>query len=1521
MATSNSGCPSGSDRAFGPRVDPTCRSFDFTLQFEDIFFACLPAVIFLILLPLRIAPLLLGRFRQKPADRINVVFPLWSKLLGAKLAVLTTLVAAQLAFLALRARNPAFSVNFTLAADVLGVIATVAAMGLSFTDHTRRLRPSTLLGLYLSALLVLGTARTRTFWLLLPPGSDDRSVPAVATLVFALTCTALFLESIEKKLDVTESSDAAYGRSSHEGNNIEDSSLKGRSLAPEQMSGIWARTSFTWLTATFRAGYNRIIMLNDLPPLDTGLESQLMAKSLAATWDKYDRQAKHSLLRACFRAYFLSLLSAVIPRLCLTGFTFAQPFLVNATVTFVGQESPDVNYGKGLIGAWALVYLGIAVSDSIHQYQNFRFTTRVRGGLIALVYDRALDKRAADDDEITAMTLMSTDVERISNGISRFHKTWSSLVDIIIACWLLGLQMSVACLAPIILVLAFIAVTYKVSKGARTAQARWVERVQERLKVTSSFLNNMKAVKMLGLSPVMSSVVQKLRIDEIGVSKAYRKLLVWALLLSLTPINLAPVVTFSVYVIIAIFWKHESLLAAKAFTSATLISLLTTPVILFIQALPQLFQSFGSFERIQKYCSDQVIGDDTSKSDSDIALQTLLPPESSNKAIYPLESQPISLKGQSFSWTKDKPAVLKDLNVDFQRGRVTAVVGRVGSGKSALLNGLLGEMIPTSPSSGEKSREVRMSREAMAYCAQEPWLENKTARQNIIGVSPYNKKWYNSVICACGLGTDLRQFHRGDQTSVGSTGQNLSGGQKQRMALARAVYSRHRVVILDDVFSGMDSDTADLVASKLLGRDGLLKQQQTTVVLATHNKNIMALADTILVIEDGVITETGSPTTLLRGEGYLGKLGISVQAESNVQSANDTPKAEPSDLSSEASRISADVAEEPSNKLLTDLRRKHGDFSVYKYYVVNAGYLVTSLYVGFMTLWIFCTEFSSVIVNWWSAANAIEPNKDVGFYMGIYAMVGIIGVIGAGISAWLAVISIISNTATSLHADLLGAVVKAPFRFFASTDSGELLNRFSQDMDLIDMNLPLAMVNYTSTAISLVVKIVILAIFSQYLGAAIPFLAIAVYFLQRFYLRTSRQVRLLGIEARAPLYTHFGETTDGGGGGRGAATIRAFGWRAAYRRRARALVDDSQRPEYLQNCVQQWLAFVLDVLAAALAVLLVAVVVAWRDRFAAGGVGVSLLAVVGFSDTLTRVVQNWTKLESSVGAVARVRRFVDDTEVESETGAEGSGIPQNWPSKGEIQFDDVVASYGPDTEPVLRNISLSIQAGQHVAICGRTGSGKSSLLLALLRMLDESSAKGQIKIDGVDINTIQLADLRARINVVPQDPFFIPGSLRFNIDPFSFVDAAENDRVGEENQGDSMMRRALETVGLWDSVSAQGGLDAPLDAAAWSAGQRQLLCLARAMVWRWRKGGRGGILVLDEAMSNVDAETESTMQEIIDTEFQDYTVLSVMHRLRHVSRSYDAVVLLDSGKLLEHGAPHALMEGDTKFRELYRLNG
>ncbi|KAK1984954.1 ABC transporter [Colletotrichum cereale] len=1448
------------DRSFGPRVHPGCRSFDFTVYFEDVFLACLPSVLFLLLAPCRIVTLL----------RLPPAFSTKSRLLYGKLATLAALLAFQLAFLALRTRTRSLQTSASVAADALALIATAAACLLSVLNHQRSRRPSTLLSLHLSAATVLETARVRTAWLI----GESVSASTALTLVLFFTAAALLLESVESKKGMPR----------------DESSLNSKQTTPEQSSGFWARTCFSWLARTFYLGYSRVISLSDLPGLDPGLGSRTLHKDLAAAWNKYDRRGRRSLLRACLRSYWVPFLSPVLPRLCLTVFTFAQPFLINTTVSFVGQKDPDSNHGRGLIGAWALVYLGIAASSSVFQYHNLRFTTRLRGGLIALIYQQTVHTREVEAGEITAVALMGTDVERITGAMSMFHAVWASLLDIAVASWLLGLQLSLACLAPIILVLIFIAATSKISVATKTAQMRWIEKIQERLRATTAMLGEMKAVKMLGLVRVMSNKIRQLREEEINTSKSFRKLLVATLLLSLTPINLAPIVTFGVYTLISVFWKNGTLLPAQAFTSIALISLLTTPVVNFIQLLPMIVQSLACFDRIQDFCNYSLVAQTNDERPrapqprADTGPASLTSEGTKMPSSSPV-NHIVSWRSQSFGWRRDQ-TVLHDLTIGIQRGAVTVVVGPVGGGKSTFLSAILGNLISTSPTA-KPVEERGYETDEMAYCSQTPWLENGTIRQNILGVSSYEQKWYDSVVSACALEADLQALRNGDFTLVGSQGVNLSGGQQRRIALARAVYSRRNVVVLDDVFSGMDAGTAHHVSNRLLGPGGLLKKQRTSVVVATHRHNMMAFADDIITIEGGRIQQVGSPATLVHRQGYVSKLGLRMSCDGVVDDGGDidtpgAPNGQPVEPSDER---------EKDETRHTDVRRKNGEKAVYVYYFGTAGWKAVSLYSISVVAWIFFSEFSTVWVKWWSEANAAAPNESAGHYMAVYAVLGVLGTLAASSAAWFAFLDVISNTALKLHADLLETVLAAPFRFLAKTDSGELLNRQVTYMQLLDMDLPANMVNYTSTAVSVLAKLVVLAVFSQYLGAALPLLGLALYFLQRFYLQTSRQVRLLEIEAKAPLYAHFSESAAG------AATIRAFGWQAPYQARSYRRIDASQRPAYAQGCVQSWLSLVLNLVVAALAVVLVATVVAWRGKFSASAVGVSLVMVIGFSEVLARLIQTWTKLESSVGAVARVRRFV--TETEAEAPARKSPPPTSWPSAGALKFANIVASYNPDADPVLKGVTLVIDAGQHVAVAGRSGSGKTSLVLSLLQMMD--LREGKIELDGVDVSTLAPAELRARINIVSQDPFLIPGTVRVNVDPFGAC------------SGDAEITRALERVGLWGLVRGQGGLDGDMDANSLSAGQKQLLCLARAMVRRSK------LLILDEAMSSVDTETESAMQDIVDTEFGDCTVLAVMHRLKHVSR-YDKVALFGDGELLEFGEPACLISGKTRFADLYKIH-
>ncbi|KAK9779085.1 putative Multidrug resistance-associated protein [Seiridium cardinale] len=1446
------------DRAFGPRVALSCRAFDFTLYFEDAVFAVLPTAALLLLLPLPLVFLLRNPKVVKG-----------SKLLAAKLVTYVCLLACQTVFLALRSVNPGLWTQASLAADVIGIVGAIGVALLSWFDHQRSIRPSSLLAMYLMIATILDVARLRTLWSI--PGATGAAI--VFSLVLGLTLTALVLESTSKHQAL---------RSPRE--------YSGIGLEP--FSGLWARIAYFWLLGTVRQGYHKILCVDDLPGMDPQLRSGVLHNKLEKEWSACDQTRKYSLIVSCFRAYSTALFSAVLPRLCLTGFTFAQPFMINTLTDWIQETDAPESSGKGMIGAYALVYLSLASATAFYWYQTFRFITRVRAGLISLVYQQTVQARSIDLGDTTGLTLMGTDVDRIVLAFRSLHEVWASLLEMFLAIYLLERQLGVPCVMPGLLTLAFTLTTFKLSSMGKTSQKRWIERVEKRLSVISSMLGDIKAVKMLGLTDKMFDIIDRLQRIEIETSMRFRKIFIAQVFFSNAPAALAPIVTFALYVGISNAKNDNTLLASRAFTSLSLISLLTASALTFIQSIPSMIQCFACFERIQEYCRQPAspfaaqehltTHSNSSWEKKQIQLRQL-EMGSDSKSSSPL----ISFSDQDFSWSNAGPAILKCLNLEIQPKRITVIVGPTGSGKSTLLQSIIGETVAL-------GGQIKRNFSAAAYCSQTPWLTNGTIRDNIIGASPLDEVWYTSVLHACALEDDIARLARGDRTKVGSNGVNLSGGQRQRVSMARAVYSRCRLVLFDDTFSGLDSHTVELTAGRLFGPEGLLVRNQTTVIIATHSSAVLAFADIVVVLENGSVVKAGKSQTLKQAaeEDF---------AISNMDSTDESAQGDESgslrgSASTQAAQADSSLDQDAAD--VTDLKRQQGDWSVYSYYFKAAGKYELASFLAFMSLWTVCEQFSAVWLNWWSDANETSTNRRDGMYLGVYAGLGVAASVFMGAACWFLFINMITKSSRTFHRALLLATLrrvplKAPLYFFHETDLGSITNRFSQDMELIGLDFPLIAVNYVSAACNCIAQVLILGIFTKYLAVTVPFILALVVIIQRFYLRTSRQVRLLDIEAKAPVYLHFIETASG------AATIRAFGWQHYFRRMLEVALDRSQRPVYLLFSVQRWLALVLDLVVSVLVIILVSIVVTWKSSFDSGAVGLSLVIVMMFNKTLMSVVQYWTSLETSVGAVARIKQYVELTESEDRSDCIPQPIPQNWPPSGAIRFSNLVASHSPDGHPVLKDISLDVKAGDRVAICGRSGGGKTSLVLSLLQMTSIQS--GSVEIDGIEISSLAPVELRQCINVVPPDPVLMPGSVRFNLDPYG--SASEDEII-----------KALEKLRLWSRIEALGGLDSELDNASWSAGERQLLCLARAMVRKSR------LLLLDEATSSVDPQTEILMQDVIATGFPNCTVLSVMHRLNTIRR-FDKVIVLHEGEIVDYDEPNTLLAKESRLLEMYKAGG
>ncbi|UNI21624.1 hypothetical protein JDV02_007600 [Purpureocillium takamizusanense] len=1388
-------CAPTADAAFGPAVGAPCRDgFDFTLVFEQSIFVLLPAALLLVAAPLRLsrlvkAPVYVG------APRLRV-----SKLTAAGL-----LAALQLALAGLWASAPPSAPRavqaVSVAAACVSMASSLVSCLVSYFEHARSPRPSSLLNVFLLVSLLLDAALLRTLWLLSPRSVVGPAVRPVFTACFAVKAALLGLEAVGKARHLLPSSSSSSSSSNG------GAAAAAVGLGPEQTAGIYARAVLAWVAPLLRTGFRRLLRPDDLFVLDEQMTAAHLSERFRSVWAARGPDAgsnasrKHRLVASCLLALRWPLAAVVAPRLVQLAFTICQPLVLNRLLLFLNDEAQPDRVGYGLIGAYGLVYVGIAVSQALYWHRNGRFVTMLRGVLVSAVFAKGTQVSVtAATDDAAAVTLMSSDVEVIVRAFKEINEFWANFIQIAIATWLLSNQIGYASAGPIIVSLVALLATVAVSPMAKKYRVRWLEKTQKRVGkygqnqtyrnaltssqgITSAMIGHIKGIKMLGLAQQLSTTIAALRVEEIKASRPFRVIGSITSAVAQVPLLLAPPVAFAMFQGVAA-QTGEVLDATKLFSALSFIILLAQPLFWMFEVVLDLSAAFGAFERIQTFLIEQaraehrdvgaahMVGGMLRKQGSDqIEMQRLRGGTASIGLSSKNIQAAVSVHNASFGWAANK-MVLNGLDFSLECGQFAIIVGPVASGKSTLLKGLLGEVPTTSGS-------IALPAGRLSWCDQTPWILNQTIRDNIIGYSPADDDLlYQEVIRACELEKDLTQLPHGDLTVVGSNGLALSGGQKQRVTLARAVYSRPQIALFDDIFSGLDGRTAGRIFANLFSRTGLLRKWGTTILLATQSVNFLESADLIISLSpEGRVSEQGTFGTLSVDSGYVASL-LSTKPEPLAPSMSNNSDAAESTEPDEANKKTEYKTKAVSEQ--RDARRRLGDSTVYRYYFGSIGVTFLVVLVALEIGWAFLQSFPVVWLNFWVEAMA---EGRTGYYLGIYAALQLIGVIWFAALIW-----------------------------------------FSQDIGMVDNNLPLALVVTLASFFVVLARAGLLAASSYYVAISFPFLGVLYFYLQRGYLRTSRQLRFLDLEQKAPLYTQFLETLAG------LATLRAFGWSGAAVARNHALVDASQRPFYLLVMVQRWLVLVLDLVTAALALLVVGFAVRLRGSVSVGLTGVSLVQLISLSETLNMLIQFWTSIETSIGAVARIKQFAEDTPEESSPG-ENLEPPEAWPARGHVVISNLSASYETDADvQALSDVSLEILAGEKVAICGRTGSGKSSLLLVILRLLDP--CHGSITIDSQPLARIPRDTVRTRLITVAQDQFVLPGTVRHNIDPLS-------------KYSDDAISAALSAVALSHVVEERGGLDAPFGEDVFSHGQRQLFFVARAVLRK--KVGR--LVLLDEAMS------------------------------------------------------------------------
>uniref|UniRef100_A0A669PVU5 ABC-type glutathione-S-conjugate transporter n=1 Tax=Phasianus colchicus TaxID=9054 RepID=A0A669PVU5_PHACC len=1104
---------------------------------------------------------------------------------------------------------------------------------------------------------------------------------------------------------------------------------------------------------------------------------------------------------------------------------------------------------QGYLYSILLFLAAILQSLCLQQYFNlcFQLGTNVRASLIAAIYKKALTMSSATRKESTVgetVNLMSADAQRFMDMANFIHQLWSSPLQIILSIVFLWGELGPSVLAGLAVMLLLIPINGFLVNKSKGIQVRNMKNKDERMKIMGEVLNGIKILKFFAWEPSFEKRINEIRACELKDLLKFSYLQSVSIFVFSCAPFLVSLASFAVYVLVD---ENNVLDAQKAFTSISLFNVLRFPMAMLPLVLSSIVQ------------------------------------------VSPQEDHLISLSEPAHGAQMcdgPRPQTPKDhVNLDIKPGSLVAVVGAVGSGKSSLISAMLGEM--------ENIKGHINIQGSLAYVPQQAWIQNATLKDNILFGSELDEARYQKVIKACALLPDLELLPAGDQTEIGEKGINLSGGQKQRVSLARAVYNDADIYILDDPLSAVDAHVGKHLFEHVLGPKGLL--QKKTRILVTHSISFLPQADNIVVLVAGTVSEHGSYNTLLANRGAFAQFLNSYGSQE--EDAAEETTAGTGNATGYRGHLCLEVLKSPRcNSLVcpsfpclytTSVKKAQEEpiknikgQKLIEKEAVETGKVKFSMYLRYLRAvglgFSFCVAMSYVAdyvayvgTNLWLSAwtddaeryqNETYPVQQRDLRIGVFGALGV----SQGESLFLFLATILSShgamrASRIVHEQLLSNILRVPMSFFDTTPTGRIVNRFAKDIFTVDETIPMSFRSWLNCFMGIISTLLMIALATPFFLVVIVPLGIFYYFVLRFYISTSRQLRRLDSVTRSPIYSHFGETVSG------LSVIRAYGHQQRFLQQNEKTMDINQKTVHSWIVSNRWLAIRLEFVGSLVVFFSALLAVISKNSLEGGIVGLSVSSALNVTQTLNWLVRVSSELETNIVAVERVHEY---TKVKREAPwVTDKRPPHGWPSKGEIQFVDYKVRYRPELELVLQGITCNIGSTEKIGVVGRTGAGKSSLTNCLFRVLE--AAGGKIIIDGLDIATIGLHDLRQNLTIIPQDPVLFTGTLRMNLDPF---DQYTDEEVWKALELAHLKPYVQELPERLQHIVSEGGENL-------SVGQRQLVCLARALLRKAK------ILILDEATAAVDLETDHLIQTTIRSAFADCTVLTIAHRLHTIMDS------------------------------------
>uniref|UniRef100_A0A4W3KB27 ATP-binding cassette, sub-family C (CFTR/MRP), member 10 n=1 Tax=Callorhinchus milii TaxID=7868 RepID=A0A4W3KB27_CALMI len=1145
------------------------------------------------------------------------------------------------------------------------------------------------------------------------------------------------------------------------------------------------------------------------------------------------------------RYYMLGLLKLMASMLGFVG-----PLLLSCLVTYMESDSQPVSLGFAYALGLCLSTLTAAFLSNQFSYQVLKVSLEARAAMVCAVYRKALRVNATTLSSFTTgeiVNFMSTDTERLMNFFPSFHELWSLPLTFAVTLYLLHLQVGVAFLGGLGVAILLVPLNKVIASKIIQSTSDMLQHKDARVKLMTEILFGIRVLKFYTWEKHFISMVQSCRKKELSCIKVINYLdavcvYTWAAL----PVVIS-ILTFMTYVLLG-----HKLTAPKVFTTLALVEMLIMPLNNFPWILNGILEAKVSLERIQRFLK---------LSDQDLS------------SYYTTSTE---LCDSLLSVCSCSPTLLHSL----PQGALVGVLGKVGCGKSSLLAAITGEI-----NRKDGTVSVSVLERGFGLTTQEAWIQHMTIQDNILFGKEFDAKRYHDVIEACALSEDLNMLPAGDQTEVGENGITLSGGQKARIALARAVYMD--LYLLDDPLAAVDSDVAGHLMEQCIM--GILKDK--TRILCTHRAEFLNKADVLVLMDNGRIIRAGMWLQLAAR--ILFGSAIVVEEEAYDIVCTD----------------SVQVSEEDKKVGAVTLR-------VYSAYWHAVGCcLAFSILVSLLLM-----QASRNVSDWWlsnwisnlqhqsnmsgngsSTSSSTFPHlllfysnlfispvtvggnlsSQVKFYLTVYGCIAASNTVFTALRAFLFAYSAI-RAATTIHNKLLKQVLKATVTFFDMTPVGRIVNRFSSDLYCMDDTLPFILNIFLANLFGLLGTVIVIIYGLPWIVLMLLPLAALYFHIQRYYRCTSRELKRLSSLSLSSIYTQFSETLTGLSTIRASRAMDRFEWENASR------LETNQRCLFASGTAIQWLDIRLQMVGVAVVTAIAAIAVIEHQMKVGdpGLVGLALSYALSITNVLSGLVSNFTQTEMQMVSVERIEEY--STEIPTEPQHSTLQVPDTWPAQGLVEFRDVVLRYRPGLPRALNRVNFQIRVGERVGIVGRTGSGKSSMFLALFRMVELS--EGQILIDGIDTKAVSLEELRSRLAIIPQDAFLFSGSVRENLDP-----------LGRHTE--QQLLRVLKQCHLLQLVNRMGGLGAELGEKGrnLSAGQKQLVCLARALLTQAK------VLCIDEATASVDQRTDQLLQQTIREEFADKTVLTIAHRLNTVMDS-DRVLVMQAGRVKEFDSPLVLSQ-------------